>query len=234
MLPGVVDSLDVPQSFTIKRVSTVEQVAELLRNKILRGEMRPGTPLQEVALANAIGVSRNTMREAIRLLVYEGLIRHNARRGVAVTALSVEDVTDIYRVRHRLELDGVDATRGLPPDRLVRLDVSEELRRALRTADWNATVEWDMTFHRRLVGFLGSARLNQFYRTLLAELRLGLVLVDRREHDADELVSEHEALYELLRAGRQDECREQLRAHLQKSEDNVRRILGVSAGSGTD
>ena len=50
----------------IHRVSVADQVASILRQRILNGELRPGTPLQEVPLAESLGVSRNTMREATR------------------------------------------------------------------------------------------------------------------------------------------------------------------------
>src|SRR5581483_10940728 len=52
----------------INRVSVADQVASILRQRILSGELRPGTALQEVPLAASLGVSRNTMREATRIL----------------------------------------------------------------------------------------------------------------------------------------------------------------------
>jgi len=52
----------------INRVSVADQAAAILRQRILNGELRPGTPLQEIPLAASLGVSRNTMREAVRIL----------------------------------------------------------------------------------------------------------------------------------------------------------------------
>jgi len=57
----------------LNRVSVADQVAALLRQRILEGEFRPGAQLQELPLASSLGVSRNTMREAIRILSIEGL-----------------------------------------------------------------------------------------------------------------------------------------------------------------
>ena len=220
-------------AYKIYRLSTVDQVAALLREKIVTGELRPGTALAEVSLSKKIGVSRNTMREAIRVLVYEGLVQHSVRRGVSVTSLRLADVTDIYRVRVRLELDALDATRDATPEEIATLDIAKEIAKAHEASDWNAVVEWDMTFHRRLVGFLKSARLSQFYRTLLSELRLGLVLVDRTEADGARLVSEHAELYELVRSGRLEECKAALRDHLARSEQNVVHILRTSGNTET-
>src|SRR5438876_1205630 len=67
----------------IHRVSVADQVASILRQRILKGELRPGMPLQEVPLAASLGVSRNTMREATRILSLEGLLTRSIHRGVA-------------------------------------------------------------------------------------------------------------------------------------------------------
>ena len=71
-------------SVTIQRQPAAEQVAAALREAILSGRMLPGTPLREVAIATELGVSRNTVREAARVLGSEGLIRHEMNRGAMV------------------------------------------------------------------------------------------------------------------------------------------------------
>ena len=91
-------------SLQIKRASTAEQVAEALREMILRGEIKQGQPLREVSLAASIGVSRNTMREAIRVLAREGIVMHEMHHGAMVTRLETRDVEDIFRVRRVLPL----------------------------------------------------------------------------------------------------------------------------------
>ena len=73
---------------SIQRMSTADQVAGLMRERILRGELKPGTALREVTIAAAIGVSRNTLREALRILTQEGLVRHTVHHGMTVTKLS--------------------------------------------------------------------------------------------------------------------------------------------------
>src|SRR5229473_6582660 len=101
------------QSVHIDRVSVADQVATVLRQRILDGELRPGTSLQEVPLASALGVSRNTMREAMRILSLEGLLKRNLHRGVTVSQLSVRDVQEIYQLRRMLEIPAVLAAKDL-------------------------------------------------------------------------------------------------------------------------
>src|SRR5207248_10971018 len=95
----------------IDRVSVADQVASILRQRILNGELRPGTPLQEIPLAASLGVSRNTMREAVRILCLEGLLVRSAHRGVAVERLSARDVREIYDLRRMFEMSAVLSPR---------------------------------------------------------------------------------------------------------------------------
>lgn len=99
---------DVPASsarlgVTIERQSTTEQVAAALREAILSGLIAPGTPLREVALADELRVSRNTIREAARMLGSEGLVRYEMNRGVVVIDITEQDVQEIYSARATLE-----------------------------------------------------------------------------------------------------------------------------------
>src|SRR6476661_7095573 len=71
----------------IHRVSVADQVAGILRQRILEGELRPGAALMEIPLASSLGVSRNTMRDAMRILSLEGLLKRNIHRGVLVSQL---------------------------------------------------------------------------------------------------------------------------------------------------
>src|ERR1700682_6744440 len=93
----------------ISRVSVADQVASILRQRILDGELRPGTALQEISTAASLGVSRNTVREATRILSLEGLLKRSAHRGVKVAQLSLEDVAEIYQLRHLLDIPAVRA-----------------------------------------------------------------------------------------------------------------------------
>src|SRR5437868_622864 len=111
----------------IHRVSVADQVALILRQRILNGELRPGTPLQEVPLAASLGVSRNTMREATRILSLENLLKRSIHRGVAVSQLSVKDVQEIYHLRRMLEISGVLSANS--DDRDTMSDMQKAVQR---------------------------------------------------------------------------------------------------------
>ena len=104
---------------SIQRVSTADQVAGLMRERILRGELKPGASLREVVIAAAIGVSRNTLREGLRILIQEGLVRHTVHRGITVTQLSSESASDIYGIRRLLEVAAIETSQPWTAPRAI-------------------------------------------------------------------------------------------------------------------
>ena len=216
----------------IKRVSVADQVAAVLRQRILDGEMRPGTALPEIPLASSLGVSRNTMREAVRILSLEGLLKRSIHRGVTIPRLSVKDLKEIYEVRRLLEIQAVLSTKNGPKELLKDLHLAVDgYERSVRLRDWAQAVSWDLQFHGLLIRFLGNKRLEKFYQTVIGELRMGMVLVDRRHDDPGILVPIHRRLYALLAAGKVKQCAELLSQHLDDSESRLSTVManGVAA-----
>ena len=80
-----------------------EKVAKELRAAIISGQLKPGERLVEDRLAEELGVSRNPIREAIRMLATEGLVEVEARRGAVVASLSSDEVAELLEVRATLE-----------------------------------------------------------------------------------------------------------------------------------
>jgi DNA-binding GntR family transcriptional regulator len=210
----------------IQRVSVADQVASNLRQRVLNGELRPGTSLQEIPLAESLGVSRNTMREAVRILSLEGLVKRNIHRGIAVGQLSLKDVHEIYHVRRLLEIQAILSAKNPDPDllRLLRSGL-EQYEKAVRAKDWVDAVNHDLHFHGLFIRFLRNNRLEAFYQKTIGELRMGMVLVDRRHDDPGMLVPVHRKLYQLLTAKKLKECATMLSRHLDDSETRLSRVL---------
>jgi DNA-binding GntR family transcriptional regulator len=210
----------------IHRVSVADQVASILRQKILNGELRPGTPLQEVPLAASLGVSLNTMREATRILSLENLLRRSIHRGVAVSQLSLKDVQEIYHLRRMLEISGVLGAKDGRSEVLPELRAAVEgYERAVRERDWLRAVGFDFQFHSLLIRFHRNRRLDSFYQRVIGELRMGMVLVDRSHDDPGALIPVHRKMYQLLAAGKLKECAAVLVQHLDDSESRLSRVM---------
>ncbi|HTT94060.1 MAG TPA: GntR family transcriptional regulator [Solirubrobacterales bacterium] len=215
----------------IRRSSTADQAAHALREKITSGAFEPGTPLPEAALTESLGVSRNTVREALRILAREGLVEHNMHRGAAVAVLDEEDIADIFRVRRMIEAAAVEAGVETDRERLEPLrQAAERMVAAADAGDANGVVSADVAFHGALVSLLGSSRLNRFFEGMQGELWLCLAMVARSESESKALAAEHVQLCEMLENGEPAQrSRERLLEHLgpcQSELTDIARELG--------
>jgi len=214
----------------INRESVADQVATLLRRRILEGEFRPGTQVQELPLASSLGVSRNTLREAIRILSLEGLLRRSPHRGAAVSQLSLHDAREIYQLRRMLELPAVLAARHPDPGLLQEIrSAVEQYELAVRDRNWSRAVGHDLHFHSLLIRFHGNNRLESFYRNMLGELRVGMVLVDRTHDNPLALIPIHRKICQLLTTGNLKQCAAALEQHLEDSESRLTQIMQAHA-----
>lgn len=155
------------------RASTAERVAGILRARISTGYFLPGARLVEAEITEALGISRNTLREAFRLLTHERLLAHHLNRGVFVRVLDVEEVKDLYRVRKYVECAVVRAITA-PVDVSRIVEAVEQSERALHDQDWPALGTANIRFHQTIAALAGSVRINELMDGVLAELRLVL------------------------------------------------------------
>lgn len=187
----------------LARASTAERVAEVLRDRVTAGYFRPGARLSEDVIGGALGVSRNTLREAFRLLSHERLLTHHLNRGVFVRMLSAEDVHDVYAVRRIIEIGAVRDGDPADPALLleaIRVTVVEGEQAAERGA-WQEVGTADLRFHQAVAGLAGSPRINDLMRGLLAELRLVFHVMADPEGFHRPYLSRNREIYELLAAG---------------------------------
>ncbi len=157
----------------VARTSTAERVADAVREEVVEGRLRPGSRLTEQRLCSALGVSRNTVREAMSQLVAERVLVREPNRGVFVARPDRAAVCDLYRARRIIEPAAVRAGEAVDGPRLaaVRRAVDEG-HRAAADGRWDDLASANQHFHRALVALAGSPRLDQQMALLLAETRL--------------------------------------------------------------
>jgi DNA-binding GntR family transcriptional regulator len=214
---------------TAQPESNVSRGVSALRRRILAGEVRPGRPLREVALAEELGVSRNTLREILLVLTSEGLVQHVPHHGARVVQLGVRDARDIYHVRRVIESAAVERAASRP------LETSEYLSAALRRLedaaaahDLDQLVEADLGYHRALAAVLDSDRLSALFRTIETQLRLAFSIVavlDREYEQPEPMMNEHRELHRLITGGDVGRAQEALRTHLTKYETRLVAVL---------
>jgi DNA-binding GntR family transcriptional regulator len=210
--------------------TTVDRIVEALSEAILRGELAPGSRVRESALATQLGVSRNTVREAVLVLQQTGLVRHVVNRGAIVRPVDVGEVADLYRVREILELSGVGSVAGGADLSSVR-SALDELEAAAFSGDVTSTVEQDLAFHGSIVGLLGSPRLDEYFVTLRQELRYYLAVISHAHKETEQpkaLVEQHAIVYRALERGNADRAGTLLRDHIQLNARMVLELLDAS------
>ncbi|GAB3939530.1 GntR family transcriptional regulator [Corynebacterium tapiri] len=147
--------------------------AHTLRRLISEGEFLPGAKLNEVVLAESLGVSRNTLREAFAMLAEERLVRRERNRGVFVASPSVEDIQDVYRARLSIEPAGL-RFGSLLDARFLR-NVVNSAQESAETGDLAAVALANQEFHRHIVAAHDSRWLNELMSRLLATMRLAFL-----------------------------------------------------------
>jgi DNA-binding GntR family transcriptional regulator len=216
-------------SIGLEQTSTVDRVVEELRRAVFEGELESGTPLREVALAESLGVSRPTVREALTVLVADGLATREPHRGVSVATPDPESIGDVSRARGVLELAGVrhwDSADEVDRE-AVRTALHEYGAAVARSAGYGELNRRHLAIHLSLVGLTGSPRLVAMAAQLTAELRLALAQVDRVRQNASDQAASHQHLLDLLEAGDVDAAAAELEEHLEGAESAILERLGL-------
>lgn len=214
-------------TLSLEHSSTVDRVADELRRALFDGEVTSGTPLRELALAEAMGVSRSTIREALGVLVAEGLATREPNRGVFVTELDPEAVHDVGRARAVVEVAGVRRWGSASEE------ARDAVRRALADFDTAASTQAapseltaaHLAIHRSLAALNESPRVLALADALYAEIRLGLAKVDRIRRNARDQVASHRTLVALLEDGDVETAARELEHHLSHAETSMLEAL---------
>lgn len=202
-------------------LTLAERLAQRIRNKLIEGELRPGQRLSEEALSTRLDVSRNSLREAFRLLTKDGLLRHEPNRGVFVATPSMASIIDIYRVRRLVECKALEQSYPNHPA-VARMEQAVQTGKQCQIAqDWIGMGSANMLFHAAIVELADSARLSEFYARIAAELRLSFGLLDNPELLHAPYVDQNAAILKLLVEGKPSEAAQALEAYLMLSERTV-------------
>ncbi|BCG03202.1 GntR family transcriptional regulator (plasmid) [Paraburkholderia sp. PGU19] len=199
--------------------SVTDRILTTIRDDIIEGKLLPGTALVENELTQLHDVSRNTLREALRLLCREGLAVHYRHRGVIVRTLTRHDVRDIYRVRRTLELQAL--VREEPIEEADLALMREAIRcaqEALEREDWRAVGTYSLLFHRHIVRLLHSALFDAFFTTILAQLRLVFGAAPDEKRFQTPWVAKDQRIFALIERGHLDKAQAALADYLTESE----------------
>jgi len=190
-----------------------EEVAELLRQRIFRRELEPGSWIDELKIAEELGISRTPLREALKVLAAEGLVTMKVRRGAYVTEVSDKDLADVYHLLSLLESDaaGVVAQRATATQLEELKSLHDDLETAVHDRDRFFAI--NEQFHMRLLEMAD----NRWRQQMVADLRKVMKL---NRHNSllktgriDESLKEHRAIMAALLAHQREQATRRMQEH---------------------
>jgi DNA-binding GntR family transcriptional regulator len=175
--------------------TATEYVADALRRSILNGDLEGGTRLSLAEIASSFDVSTTPVREALRELAFDGLVRIDSYRGGVVTAVTKEEVEEIVRIRQVLEpMAAREAAEGMTPQILA--EAQAILDEMAASDSWDVWVQGNRAFHRKIYEASSSQRLVSLVKSLQdtqvvfvsATLRKSPLLKETATRDHNEMI----------------------------------------------
>ena len=185
----------------IENVPLRMMVADIIRQAIVNGTMRPGTPIIEMALAEQLNVSRAPVREAIQILEADGLIESEPYKGKRVKRLTAREVEEVYSLREQFEAFAVR--------RIVerKVDVSglrahvETMFDAAERKDFAALMTADEAFHRELIGLADHGLLLTLWDNLTLRIRQIMALRNSANRNLKAVAENHPPILDAIEKG---------------------------------
>jgi GntR family transcriptional regulator, gluconate operon transcriptional repressor len=212
----------MPES--VQRATSLgQQIADILRHRIVRGDLRAGERLTEEALAEEFAVSRGPVRDAVTQLVFEKLVRLQKPRGIYIVGLTDDDVEQLYSLRAALEHLALErAMRVTDDDRWAAMrDAVTRMTEAADRRDYSAFLAADLDFHTQIYELADHSRLEGAWRQYLPTFEALLGVTIDRDEDLHDSAADHERLYRSMRDQDVQRATDVLREHLQGARDRM-------------
>ncbi len=204
----------------LDRSTLRERTLQALRTAITSGQYRPGDHLREAELTTSLGVSRGTVRQALRHLQQEGLVTAGHRSMLRVNSFSAEEVRELFRVRAALEglavsqiissIDRAAAVEGLRAA-LIRLIESD--------ADFVSRVDADLEFHLLICQLSKNSVLVDTWRHLEGRLRVVIVAAGPLRAQPSMSAERHNALIDTIESGTSASAVDAINQHMALAAD---------------
>ena len=180
-----------------------EIVYEELKAQILKGDIKPGTRMMEVELAEVLGVSRTPVREAIRKLEKEGLVKIEPRRGAYASELSVKDMVDILEVRQSMEgLAAYYCAQRINDEQKEQLrDYALAFNEAVEEGVYEDMISYDTKFHHLIVECCDNDILVHMVEQLQELVLRFRYLYYSDFKRAEQMPAEHHEIFEAVASG---------------------------------
>lgn len=197
------------------------QAADILRARILRGELGPGERINEVEFATSLGISRSPLREGLRTLAEEGLLRLVNGRGVFVASFDIDETRELLEVRQELDALAVRlaAERASDAD-FDRLAASMEDVTSSHSSN-ELGLPWFSDFHIVVFEIAGNSKLREHGIAVHTQLRLARFRSGSTQDRPQQANAEHQAILEALRTRDAAKAEKMARQHHQRGAAHI-------------
>lgn len=225
-MPTAAKKKDRPALPALPRQRLAEQIAEMLRHQIILGDLEPGVSIHERETAEALGVSRTPLREALFILEADGLVRMAPARTPVVVDPDYREVADMLRVQSALEgLAGEIACEVASDEEIEEIaGLHDQLLKASRSKDPLEMFSIDMAFHEAIVAATGNDALIRTHRQYHIRLWRARYQASAARVRREKTLEEHSRVVEGLRARDGQTTSTILRNHLRRAIDNIAEI----------
>ncbi len=205
---------------TNKASAAVNKVYDYLYNGILSGDIPLGSPIAELEVGKALGLSRSPVREALKRMEGEGLVSHYVGRGTFVTDITVRDLEEIFELRIMFELHSL-------PSACVYMDdeTLSELQNGFERLNENSTeqeyFDTNRILHSSIISYGGNLRLEKFYKMLLAQFAIVNRISARDPEHFDMSKEMHLNIVKAMKARDVARAQELLREHLNQVKERT-------------
>ena len=211
--------------------SLYQEVASTLREEIFAGKLSPGNFIDEVALCQRLEISRTPLREALKVLTAEGLMRHEPRRGCFVNEVTEQDLDDIFPVIALLEgRCAYEAARNATDADLQELGVLHDRlqghAKAGRITDYYAT---NFAIHEAIILLANNRWLSQSIADLRKILKLSRLQSLGAPGRLAQSLSEHMTVFAALKSRDSEGAEAAMRTHLTRQREALRQVHGQQA-----
>jgi DNA-binding GntR family transcriptional regulator len=197
--------LTITASLTgLTKTNLREQALVSLRTAITSGQIPPESQMVETELSDRLGISRGTLREAMRQLQQEGLLVARSRGRLFVRRLGPKEISDVFAVRASLEGLAAGILAGVDP----RSEIVAELRallgemaRAIQEENLEQRIESDLAFHRALCRLTGNESLLHTWEGLEGSIRMSIMYAGQDRAVGNMDVPRHDVIVDVIEAG---------------------------------
>lgn len=209
--------------------SLTDEIADVVRERILKGEYEIGEKIKENQIATELRVSRTPIREAFKLLENEGLIDYIPNRGCFAKGFTQQDVDDIYAVRAALEELAIKwAVERITPEEIAALEEECDLMEFYtKKKDKKKVLELNSSFHEIIYASARSRFLAQVLRSYKEYIDKTRKAIFYEQEYLEAILAEHRRIFEAVRERNQTKAVTAMREHLSSSQNRAETIWNL-------